>query len=100
MRRKLDRLGRDLLGEVARRQLTTSEVPKARLLRLAALWVAELLAQPAAGAEAAAGGWCDRAGQIAAEDDPPFAKARVWLGHRREQRHRVGVLGPLVQGVD
>ena len=91
-------LGRpvDLLGEVAGDLVARVEHAQRRILGHAALRVAELLAQPAAGVEPAARRRVDRRRDVALEDDPAAARLddRIRDRHGRQQRDRVRVERP------
>ena len=71
-----------------------------RLLGHAALGVAELLAQPAAGVEAAAGRRRGRRGHVALQDEALLATARVGVGDRRQEGDRVRVARVAVELLD
>ena len=71
-----------------------------RLLRHAVLGVAEAVAQPAAGVEAAARRRVGRRGDVALEHEPLLADPRVGVGHGRQEGDRVRVAGLGVELVD
>ena len=78
---------RHLLGPMAGDQVAAADVPELRVDRRAVLRVAELLAQPAPGVEAAAGRRGRRRGHVALQDEPLLADPRIRVGDGRQERH-------------
>src|SRR5438445_5686285 len=78
----------ELVGPVAADDVTGRD-----LLERGRLGPAHLDRVGATRVEVAAGGRCRGIRHLALQHDPPRPRARIRLGHRGEQRRRVGMLG-------